>query len=111
MLPKKFRLPAKEFDSVYQRGKKVRGKYGMLVYSKNDNEFPRIGFVVSKKIGNAVVRHRMTRLLRVVFMELVNEMNMGSLGLDIQYIAFQFCDKKNLLKKEVQFQIKGVLND
>lgn len=111
MLPKKFRLPAKEFNFVYQKGKKIRGEYGMFVFNENKEGYPRFGFVVSKKIGNAVLRHRMTRLIRVSVMEIVNENNFHELGFDFQYIAFKFCDKKSLLKSDMESLILKEFND
>ncbi len=111
MIPKKFRLPAEYFKQQYQKGKKVRGRYGMFVVSDNEIKNPRFGFVVSKKIGGAVTRNRMTRLLRVVVMEIVNEKNLSTLSKDFQYIAFEFCNKKNLLKKEISMQFERSIND
>jgi ribonuclease P protein component len=110
MLPKKFRLPAKEFDVVYKNGKKVRGKYGMFVVKENSISNPRFGFVLSKKVGNAVLRHRMTRLLRVVVMEVINEKNLSGLNKDFEYIAFQFCDRKVDLKEDILLQFEKILN-
>lgn len=110
MLPKKFRLPAKEFDAVYQKGKKIRGQYGMFVTSNNNKNTPRFGFVVSKKVGNAVLRHRMTRLIRVVVLEVVNEKNLSSLSMDFQYIAFKFCEKKDVLKEDILKQFEEVVD-
>lgn len=111
MLPKKFRLPPKNFNKGYRNGKKVRGKYGMFVYSENDINNPRFGFVVSKKVGGAVLRNRMTRLLRVSVMEGIYEKGMEELDLDFQYIAFKFCDKKSLLKEDVLAQFDKVLKN
>ena len=110
MLPKKFRLPTENFNEVYRQGKKARGKYGMFVFLKTDIGNPRFGFVVSKKVGGAVARNRMTRLLRVVVMEVVNEKNLSSLSMDFQYIAFSYCEKKNLLKREVEQQFEEILS-
>lgn len=104
MLPKKYRLPAKAFRNVYTRGLKFRGQYGMLVATPSQSL--RIGFVINKKIGNAIKRHRMTRLLRVSFLELVKELNIENRPLDLEYVAFEFCDSKETLKVEFEKQIK-----
>ena len=111
MLNKKYRLPVNQFPVVYKNGRKVRGKYGMLIGLKKDNTpTPQFGFVVSKKIGCAVQRHRFTRILRVAVSESIKEMSMDNCGYLFQYIAFEFCDSKEILKKEVQNQLKEILN-
>lgn len=106
MLSKKYRLPKEKFQYIYKTGKKVRGKYGMLVYTKTD-EFssPRIGFVVSKKIGNSVKRHAMTRLLRNIFTLYLKENNLGTSPLIFEYIAFEYCDDYDSLLSEVNKQL------
>ncbi|NTV77823.1 MAG: ribonuclease P protein component [Clostridiales bacterium] len=78
MLPKKYKLPAKDFRYVYSKGLKFRGQYGMLVALASSST-PKFGFVLNKKVGNAVQRHRMTRLLRVIVMELVQELELDYL--------------------------------
>lgn len=55
---------SKEFGHVYQCGKSFANKYlVMYVLEKNDKE-NRLGISVSKKVGNSVVRHHVTRLIR-----------------------------------------------
>jgi len=108
MLPKKYRLPAKEFRILYAKGLKLHGQYGMLISSPSKSL--RIGFVINKKVGNAIQRHRMTRLLRVSFMELVQEMRIDGKRFDLEYVAFKFCDSKETLKSEFEGQLKQVFN-
>ena len=108
MLPKKYRLPAKDFRNVYTKGLKFRGQYGMLVASPSKSL--RIGFVINKKVGNAIQRHRMTRLLRVSFLELTKELNIENKPFDLEYVAFEFCDSKETLKVEFEKQIKQALS-
>jgi len=112
MLNKKYRLSVNQFPVVYKNGKKIRGKYGMLIALKVENSStPQFGFVVSKKIGGAVQRHRFTRILRVAVAESIKEMELDNCSYIFQYVAFEFCDSKDVLKKEVQDQLKKVLND
>ena len=54
----------KEFQMVYNEGNSKANRYLVLYYSKNDLEYNRLGISVSKKVGNSVVRHRTTRLIR-----------------------------------------------
>ncbi|MDE6874141.1 MAG: ribonuclease P protein component [Lachnospiraceae bacterium] len=53
-----------EFGVVYRNGKSYANKYLVMYALKNDLNKNRIGISVSKKVGNSVVRHRVTRLIR-----------------------------------------------
>ena len=50
--------------------------YFVLFYKKND--LHKVGFVASKKIGNAVHRNRAKRLLRAHFIENIDLLSYGS---------------------------------
>ena len=52
------------FQSVYKNGKSYANKYFVMYVLKNEENGNRIGISVSKKVGNSVVRHRITRLVR-----------------------------------------------
>ena len=53
-----------EFQKVYKNGRSKANKY-LVMYVKTGESGPkRYGFSVSKKVGNSVVRHHITRLLR-----------------------------------------------
>ena len=53
-----------EFRHVYGEGKVKANKYLIMYKIGNDLTINRLGISVSKKVGNSVVRHRMTRLVR-----------------------------------------------
>lgn len=53
-----------EFGIVYRNGKSYANKYLVMYVMRNDLNKNRIGISVSKKVGNSVVRHRVTRLIR-----------------------------------------------
>lgn len=53
-----------EFQKVYKNGKSKANKYLVMYVVKGESGPSRYGFSVSKKVGNSVVRHRITRLLR-----------------------------------------------
>ena len=67
MLPTDSRLHSpREFAAVTRSGRRA-GTRHLVVYVLGDRSRsagPRDGFVVSAKVGNAVVRHRVTRRLR-----------------------------------------------
>ena len=53
-----------EFLAV-RRGEKRRGRLFLLeVLARGDTAAPRVGFTVTRKVGNAVVRNRIRRRLR-----------------------------------------------
>ena len=53
-----------DFQRVYKRGRSYANKYLIMYVLKQDVQENRIGISVSKKVGNSVVRHRITRLIR-----------------------------------------------
>jgi len=73
MLPKEFRMKSKkDFTYVYRRGKRIGGEYGVMNFlldsavEKNDTIALLFGFVTSKKIGKAVKRNRVRRILSAI---------------------------------------------
>ena len=56
-----------EFGNVYKRGKSYANKYRVMYIVDNGLEINRLGISVSKKVGNSVVRHRITRLIREAY--------------------------------------------
>lgn len=73
-----------DYQKVYHNGKSCSNRYFVMYYLKNELSENRYGISVSKKVGNSVVRHRITRLLREVF-----RLNGGlfNSGLDIVVIG------------------------
>ncbi len=57
----------KEFNFVYRRGKAVGAKNMTLVFVKSRYGGVRVGFSVSKKVGNSVVRNRTRRQLKEAY--------------------------------------------
>lgn len=53
-----------DFQLIYRLGKSYANKYLVMYVKKNENETGRLGISVSKKVGNSVVRHRLSRLIR-----------------------------------------------
>lgn len=66
--PKKNRIKSKAgFQLVYTTGRSVVDSLSVLYVLPLDAEGPKIGLAVGKKIGNAVVRNRVKRMMREVF--------------------------------------------
>lgn len=53
-----------DFQNVYQNGTSYANKYLVMYKWKNHRESNRLGISASKKVGNSVVRHHLTRLVR-----------------------------------------------
>ena len=54
----------RDFQKVYKEGKSFANKYLVMYILKNHSEQNRLGISVSKKVGNSIIRHRLTRLIR-----------------------------------------------
>ena len=55
---------SREFGSVYSTKNSVANKYLVMYLRSNGLDYNRLGISVSKKVGNSVVRHHITRLVR-----------------------------------------------
>ena len=53
-----------DFQKVYKKGKSYANKFLIMYVMENQKNCNRLGISVSKKVGNSVVRHRLTRLIR-----------------------------------------------
>ena len=74
----------KDFQNVYRRGKSYANRYLVMYVLSNQTEGNRLGISVSKKVGNSVIRHHLTRLIRESYR--LHE-DMFNSGLDIVVIA------------------------
>ena len=73
-----------EFQHTYQNGKSYANRYLVMYVLENNSEKNRVGIQVSKKVGNSVIRHHVTRLIRESYR--LRE-DMFNSGLDIVVIA------------------------
>ncbi|MDF2878418.1 MAG: rnpA [Clostridia bacterium] len=74
-----------EFRVVYRKGKSFANKYLVLYKYKSNDEINKLGISVSKKVGNSVVRSRVTRLIRESYR--LNEGHVQSDGYHFVVIA------------------------
>ena len=71
---KRFGLPkacllreTREFDHVYKGGRRLHGKGFTLIYLAGDQTENRLGISVQRKVGKAVHRNRIKRIIRETF--------------------------------------------
>lgn len=105
-LNKKNRLKKKkDFETVFKKGKAVRGNFLFGKYYKNDLGIPRIAFVVSLKVSKkAVIRNRIRRIISEVVSKNLSKVQPS----DIIMIA----DKKILTasKDEIASDTEKIIN-
>lgn len=89
-----------DFQMVYSEGKSKANKYLVMYVLKNDLSTNRLGISVSKKVGNSVVRHHLTRLIRESYR--LNS-NMFNSGLDIVVVV------RNTAKDKTYKEIESAL--
>jgi len=67
----RLRRPA-DFDRVLFDGRRVTAREFVLYHAPRDDRGPpRVGLVVGRRVGNAVIRNRMRRLLREAVRSLI----------------------------------------
>ena len=74
----------REFSNVYQCGKSFANKNLVMYVLENDKKENRLGISDSKKVGNSVVRHRVTRLVRECYR--LHQMDLKT-GYDLVVVA------------------------
>lgn len=90
MIERKVLRGQTNFDRVYRRGKSVADKHVIFFHHKNGKNYNRIGFLASKKVGNAVARNRARRLMKEAFRR-INDF--PYYGEDIIFIARKGIDQ------------------
>lgn len=80
-----------DFQKVYREGKSLANRYLIVYILENQTDRNRLGISVSKKVGNSVVRHRITRLIRESYRLQEDTFNSG---LDVVVIARKSAKEK-----------------
>ena len=104
-------LKNSEFQYIYKNGTSYANKYLVMYVLENPDGKSKLGISVSKKVGNSVVRHRVTRLIRESYR--LNR-DMFNSGLNIVVIARVNAKGKNYSEIESAFihllKMHGVWN-
>jgi ribonuclease P protein component len=84
-----------EFQTIFDQGHSIYGRYLVVYFLQTNLNKLRFGFCVGKKIGNAVTRNRIKRLLR----EAVRQVNFRRIaGYDLLLVARHSILKANLIE-------------
>lgn len=76
----------RDFDNLRKHGRSFGSASVVLVLNKNNEALNRKAFLASKKVGNSVVRHRATRLMKEAFRQ-INKEKVIPNGYDLLFIA------------------------
>uniref|UniRef100_A0A6J5ZZV5 Unannotated protein n=1 Tax=freshwater metagenome TaxID=449393 RepID=A0A6J5ZZV5_9ZZZZ len=98
-----------DFERVYRQGRSIGGRYFVLHLFPRDGggelkEDPRLGLSVSRKVGGAVERNKVKRLLRTAVDELVEQFDPA---VDVVVVARtdagELCEREGLagVKREL----------
>lgn len=104
-MEKKYRLKKNmEFKKVYSVGKKFWNRNFILYVRKNGLDETRVGFTITKKHGNSVVRNQIRRRMKEAYRLNLNEIKNG---FDLVFIP-----KKNIVNlsyKEIESSMIHIL--
>lgn len=56
-----------DFQKIYRYGRSLANKNMVIYYCKAFHPYHKVAFAAGKKLGNAVIRNRVKRLLREVY--------------------------------------------
>lgn len=94
-MEKKYRVRKNmEFKDIYKVGKNYWNRNLILYVKKNDLDVTRVGYTITKKIGNAVSRNKLRRKMKEIYR--LNFHNVKE-GYDLIFIA-----KKNI--KDISYR-------
>ena len=88
-----------EFQQVYNRGVRIRGRYSTLFMLPNNQTAGRLGIAATKKLGGAVQRNRAKRLIREVFRR-----NKLAAGLDVVIVPRRELLEASLTALEAEYR-------
>jgi ribonuclease P protein component len=67
LLPRERMVKRADYLRCYRTGRRRLGALAILYFAPNPLGYPRIGITTSRKVGNAVVRHRLKRRVKEIY--------------------------------------------
>ena len=102
----------RDFRRLYRSGKSESGGFVVVYMKPNKRGCNRVGFTVSKQLGNAVMRNRTKRLMRESYRLMEDRLNVGY---DMIIVARNRAADKTYdqISKDMRFVLYtlGILND
>ena len=95
-----------EFKNVLTKGKFYKGNYITIYITKNNKDKNIIGIAISKKIGKAVKRNRLKRIIRESYYLEKNNLNKGY-NIVFLWNKKEFIDlKSNVIHEDINNLLK-----
>ncbi len=94
-----------DYKRCYENGKRLTADHFIIyLIEKQDQDLIRLGVTVTKKVGNAVQRNRIKRLVKESFRNLIKEKRYK--GLDIVVVAKKGIDVKKMNLWQVKQELE-----
>jgi ribonuclease P protein component len=106
---KKFKITrSEEYQRCYKKGSRYSTNHFIIYVFKRapDHQGPRLGITVTKKVGKAVVRNRIKRLIREAFR--LSLTNGEKEDIDIVVMAKKGIDVKSLNLRQIQNELETI---
>lgn len=81
----------KDFRRVYHRGKSVVTPWFVIYYTKSRGKCCKLGITAGKKIGNAVQRNRVKRVVRAAYSAVIDYVDVSRCCYDFVIVARKRC--------------------
>ncbi|MFA5675631.1 MAG: ribonuclease P protein component [Christensenellales bacterium] len=95
----------KEFKYVYRKGRSVSDSYMVLIYVPTKTSHLKVGFSVSRKLGNSVQRNKIKRRMKEAFFSALDNVSRNCL------LIFTPREKaKHIDYQEIQRSVLKLLN-
>lgn len=97
-----------DFQKVFHRGKSTANRqFVVYVLNKSEQKHFRVGISVGKKIGNAVIRNKVKRLIRQALTEMDQEQKIKQ---DMDFLVIARKPTAEMGAEEVKKSLHHVLN-
>ena len=97
-----------EFKKVLTKGKYYSGKYIEVFIQKNNFNYNLLGLAISVKIGKAVKRNKIKRLIRENYREIENSIKTGY---SIVILWKKKVDAKNAIYKNIKADMEKIITN
>lgn len=97
-----------DYLRCYRQGRRRHGGLATLHFVPNDLSHPRMGITASRKVGNAVVRHRLKRRVKEIYRRWKERDQLPSLDLVVHLKPSAGDSDFRSLRKEIVRLLRGL---